>query len=164
MENNLPVWDLYKAMRALGRDVTSKSFLLCSETENFTYTPGENGRLPSYNLAYGMSGFGIYGVSGRFDEPERVIRPEKIRHASRVIALGERPKEYGSNPHRFTVSQIPGYSAGNEVLMGFVHNNRANHLYADGHVMQNPMSMFYAGNDYARAIRIWKDNFDPVGY
>ena len=48
--------------------------------------------------------------------------------------------------------------------MGFVHNNRANHLYTDGHVAQNPLSMFYAGNDYSRAIRIWKANFDPVNH
>lgn len=156
--------DGYFDVKNLSKDVTSKSFLLCPETENFTYSAGENGRLPSYNLAYGMSGFGIYGISGRFDEPERVIRPEKIRRPSQVIALGERPKTYGSNPHRFTVSQIPGFSAGNEVLMGFVHNNRANHLYTDGHVAQNPLSMFYAGNDYSHAIRIWKANFDPVNH
>ena len=153
----------YFGVRNLSKDVTGKSYLLCPEAENFTYTPSESGRLPSYNLAYGISGYNINGVSGLVTEPQSALRPEKIMCPSQVIALGERPKgyEFSGSTYIFTVSNLPGYSATGSVMVGFVHGSKANHLYTDAHVGQNPLSQFYATNNYSQAIRIWRANFDP---
>ncbi len=150
-----------KSYDELSKSASKKTFLLCPETENFTYTTSEDGRLPSYNLPYFYDAWGTdtYGISGIHSEPHRAIRPEKIKRPSQIIALGELPKKYNSYYYMFTISQLPGCA---EVLMGFVHSNRANHLYADGHVAQNPLSMFYTGDEWSRKIYIWRTNFDPL--
>ena len=150
-----------KSRYDLSKSVSKKTFLLCPETENFTYTPDQAGRMPSYNLAYCYAAWGedIYGISGINSEPHRAIRPERIKRPSQIIALGERPKEYGSTKYKFTISELSGSS---NVGMGFVHFNRANHLYTDGHVAQNPLAMFYTGNEWNRQVRIWTANFNPL--
>ena len=152
----------YFDVTTLYRDVTKHSFLLCSETEMYTYTAAEqNGRLPSYNLAYCYDGWGqdIYGISGIHAEPHRAVKPEKIKRPSRIIALGERQKKYTSTEYIFTISSLPGYGTSN--IMGFVHSNQANHLYADGHVARNPISMFY-GSEWSRVFNVWTTNFNPL--
>ena len=127
----------YFDVTTLYRDVTKHSFLLCPETEMYTYTATEqNGRLPSYNLAYCYDGWGqnIYGISGIY-------------------------KKYASTEYIFTISSLPGYGTSN--VMGFVHSNQANHLYTDGHVARNPLSMFY-GSEWSRVIDVWTNHFNPL--
>ena len=152
----------YFDVTTLYRDVTKHSFLLCPETEMYTYAATEqNGRLPSYNLAYCYDGWGqdIYGISGIYTEPHRAVKPEKIKRPSRIIALGERQKKYASTEYIFTISALPGYGTSN--VMGFVHSNQANHLYTDGHVARNPLSMFY-GSEWSRVIDVWTNHFNPL--
>ena len=138
------------------------SFLLCPETAMFTYTPTDSGRIPSYNMPYAATGFGIQAITGELSEPRTAWRPERIRRSSGIVMLSERPKLYTSTSYRFTISNLPGNEAGNAALMGFVHpGSSANNLYADGHSAANARPLFYGALNYSRMSAVWSQFFDP---